>query len=748
MSLFALEVPLDAAICGEKAARLSVLKREGFTVPDGWVIPADTSDLETVARALVPSPQSPYIVRSSAIGEDGDTSSAAGQYLTVGPVETPAAFIDAIQACRDSYQSESAIAYRQQRQLPDTSMAVLVQPYKRSRVAGVAFSRHPLDGAPFTVIESLPQAAAVVGGQQTPEHLEIAKADAPAEAWQSELLPEDILQSLVEQVDRIEALFHGIPQDVEWVWDGDRLWIVQSRPIANLRPIWTRAIAAEVIPGAIPPLTWSINQPLTCGVWGDIYTVVLADRAQGLDFSSTATLFASHAYFNATLLGEIFRLMGLPEQGLEFLLRGESMGKPPIASMVRNVPGIIRLLNRERVLPGEFESDCQTLFEPALQTLSDRAVIDLSPTELLERAAQIQAWLKPITYYNIVSPIGLAIRLALLRVSDDSLPSDTSPEIASSRELQALAADLRDAAASEFASDRLDALLSETPALSARFQQWLDTYGYLSEVGTDIAVPTWSDRPDTLKTLLFSLVRQTRAAAVEPTRAGWGKRWRAKQCEGRASIRDRVAEIYARFLAHLRWTFVELENRGRAASAFAREGDIFFLTYSEVQQWVRNELFPDRLAKLIAERRGQLEADRDRVVPPVIYGDRLPIPRQVEVNANTELSGIPASAGCVEGRVKLCRSLASYSSAASDAPIILVVPYTDAGWAPLLASAAAIVAEVGGQLSHGAIVAREYKIPAVMNVVGATQALRDGQWVRVDGTRGTVELLGDREVRP
>ncbi|MEO0853801.1 MAG: PEP-utilizing enzyme, partial [Cyanobacteria bacterium J06648_11] len=372
---------------------------------------------------------------------------------------------------------------------------------------------------------------------------------------------------------------------------------------------------------------------------------------------------------------------------------------------------------------------------------------DLSAPELLARTSQIQAWLKPITYYNIVSPIGLAIRLALFRVSDDSLPNDASPEITASRELQALAADLRAAAHGTLDRDRLNTLLTETPEFSERFQQWLNAYGYLSEVGTDIAVPTWSDRPDTLKTLLFSLASQTLADPTPDPKAGWGKRWRAKQCAGRSRVRDRVAEIYARLLAHLRWTFVELERRGRATGAFANEGDIFFLTYPEVQQWVGDAFSPAAIAPLIAERRTQLEADRDRGVPPVIYGDRLPLPRTPMPDAATDLTGIPASAGLAEGAVKICRSLASYTPNSGDTPIVLVVPYTDAGWAPLLASAKAIVAEVGGQLSHGAIVAREYGIPAVMNVENATNKLRDGQWVRVDGARGLVEI-SDSQSQP
>ncbi|MCZ0902523.1 hypothetical protein ON021_21705, partial [Microcoleus sp. HI-ES] len=83
----------------------------------------------------------------------------------------------------------------------------------------------------------------------------------------------------------------------------------------------------------------------------------------------TATLLGSHAYFNATLLGEIFRMMGLPEQGLEFLLRGQKMGKPPLGKILPNLPGLWRLVQRERALNAEFKGDRTSIFLPALQKL-------------------------------------------------------------------------------------------------------------------------------------------------------------------------------------------------------------------------------------------------------------------------------------------------------------------------------------------------------------------------------------------
>ena len=369
------------------------------------------------------------IVRSSAAGEDGDTSSAAGQYQTIGPVFTEAELLDAINSCRQSYWTSEAVAYRRQRQLPDTQMAVLIQPYIDSKIAGVMFSRNPLDGGSQIIIEALPGGAeSVVGGQVTPLHWEI-DFSAPETLEKNlkeieiySIIDKVIIAELVQQAQAIEAFFHGIPQDIEWSWDGEKVWILQSRPITNLQPFWTRTIAAEVIPGAIRPLTWSINRPLTCGVWGEIFQVVLGDRARHLNFNETATLLGSHAYFNATLLGEIFRMMGLPEQGLEFLLRGQKMGKPPLGKILPSLPGLWRLVQRERALNAEFEVDRTSIFIPALQSLQkeedsstplrvkrekreegeELAIANYQYlSELLERAEQIQEWLKPITYYNI-----------------------------------------------------------------------------------------------------------------------------------------------------------------------------------------------------------------------------------------------------------------------------------------------------------------------------------------------------------
>ncbi len=822
--LFSLDDSLDAAICGDKAAKLSQLKRAGFNVPSGWILPskeegssaadfvADLTDVKnqkigrgnkegnvarfsssnSVIQNLKAKIPNRMIVRSSAAGEDGDISSAAGQYQTIGPVFTKAELLDGINRCRQSYWTSEAVAYRRQQQLPDTQMAVLIQPYIQGKVAGVMFSRNPLDGGSQIIIEALPGGAeSVVGGQVTPLHLEIDFTQPETliqnlnELEISSIIDKQIIAELVKQAQAIEAFFHGIPQDIEWSWDGEKVWILQSRPITNLQPFWTRTIAAEVIPGAIRPLTWSINRPLTCGVWGEIFMVVLGDRAANLNFKETATLLGSHAYFNATLLGEIFRMMGLPEQGLEFLLRGQKMGKPPLGKILPSLPGLWRLVQRERALNADFEGDRTSIFLPALQSLeksvdrwqlavdSRQLAVDSSNnaqcpmpnaqcpmpnaqcpmpnyqylSELLDKSEQIQEWLKPITYYNILGPIGLAIRKAIFQVDDDWLVNDTAPEIASVRALQQLAKKLRTTAILQFdetvSTAQLAQIFAETPVLQADFEQWLNTYGYLSEVGTDIAVPTWREQPETYRKLLLTLAQKPAVANLAATgklSLTFAQKWRLYKCQERSLVKNQISEIYARLLAHLRWTFLAIEACGLEMQVFEEPGDIFYLEFGEIQQWIRsaaNVCFQDT----ISQRRDRLLADRDRPIPPVVYGNLLPNSRKRSIDLATSttaiMQGIPASIGCVEGFVKICRSVTTDLGENA----IVVVPYTDAGWAPLLLGAKAIIAEVGGQLSHGAIIAREYKIPAVMNIAEATTRLRDGQKVRVDGYLGTVELL-------
>ncbi|MFB2935203.1 glycerol-3-phosphate acyltransferase [Aerosakkonemataceae cyanobacterium BLCC-F154] len=755
-SMISLDQKLNAAKVGQKAATLSQLKRWGYAIPDGWVLlPGD--DPEVIVDSLQPDLENPLVVRSSAVGEDSETASAAGQYETVLNVSDRTTLRQAIISCQTSYDRPGAVQYRLDRNLPEAAMAVLIQKQIRGAFSGVAFSRDPItQTGDLVIIEALPGGASqVVSGQVTPEQYRVKIGDL-ATAQNSDLssitlqgegdVPLGLIRQVAILARELENRYHGIPQDVEWSYDGDRLWLLQTRPITTLSPIWTRKIAAEVIPGLISPLTWSINRPLTCGVWGEIFTLVLREGAQGLDFNETATLHYSRAYFNATLLGQIFRRMGLPPESLEFLTRGAKFSKPPLISTLRNVPGLLNLWGRERDLEADFARDDRQHFAPGLTKLK-KSQNTTESQALLNRIDLILTLLRKATYYSILAPLSFALRKAIFRVKDAELNAGEAPEVASLRSLTSLAFEARNLLINQGVTpeeiSQIFVSLIKTEAgqkLLQQFEQILESYGYLSDVATDIAVPTWQEEPDHVREIFAQFIINPPPKVRLPKK----QRWQAKLVQRRLDLKGRVTEIYSQFLAELRWSFLALEKSWLSSGLLKEPGDIFFLEIAEIRQIINqtDSELTNQIIRLIAKRRSQLSQDRQlETAPFVVYGNAPPITilKTASLQPTELLQGIGASAGQAEGRVKVLRNLQSVPEINRET--ILVVPYTDSGWAPLLARAGGLIAEVGGRLSHGAIVAREYGIPAIMDIQDATRLLKDGQLVRIDGQLGTVEIL-------
>ncbi|MFN6482997.1 MULTISPECIES: glycerol-3-phosphate acyltransferase [unclassified Nostoc] len=753
-AMISLDEELDAAIVGEKAATLSQIKRWGYPVPKGWVL-APIDDPQLLTEFLQPSELSPLVVRSSAIGEDSEQASAAGQYQTILNVTSPEELQQAIAQVQASYNHPSAVQYRRDRGLNDTAMAVLIQQQVQSVYSGVAFSRDPItQQGDAIIIEALPGSPTqVVSGKVTPEQYRAFVIETE-NSYSVQLegqgrVPQALIKQVAYLTYRLEKRYHGTPQDIEWSYDGQTLWVLQSRPITTLLPIWTRKIAAEVIPGVIHPLTWSINRPLTCGVWGELFTIVLGERASGLDFTETASLHYSRAYFNASLLGDIFLRMGLPPESLEFLTRGAKLSKPSLQSTWKNLPGLGKLLKRELSLEKDFKEDYYKLFIPGLSQLAQEDVENLEPSKLLTRIDFILELLHRGTYYSILAPLSAALRQAIFRVKDGQIDHSVTPEIAALRSLSAIATDAKQILL-EFDPQQVFEQLKQTPEgekILQEFNELLQDYGYLSEVGTDISVPTWRENPQMIKQMFVQLMQgnEPQGGAKDAINSIFASKRKRSFVQRRVDIKGRVTEVYSRLLAELRWSFVALEKIWLKSDLLRKTGDIFFLNFDEVRRLIVDEdsSLIEQLDELVEFRRSQFLQDSEIIqVPLLVYGNTPPHPlAPSELYSDQILQGIGASHGQVEGRVKVLRNLQDVPEI--DRDTILVVPYTDSGWAPLLLRAGGLIAEAGGRLSHGAIVAREYGIPAVMDVRGATWLLQDGQRVRIDGSRGIVELSND-----
>jgi pyruvate,water dikinase len=763
-TIISLNSKLDARKVGNKAANLARLKQLGYSIPEGWVLPAG-DDFKPLLKFLKPSQQEPLVVRSSAIGEDSVLASAAGQYLSVLDITNTQALQKAILDCQISYLEAGARQYRQDRQQKDRSMAILIQKQIEGQFSGVAFSRDPVDRRDNSVsIEALPgKATKVVSGKFTPYSYRVAISDVtntvsvigePSDG-NHEIIPQDLIQSVALLAREMEELFDGIPQDIEWTYDGEKLWLLQVRPITTLQPIWTRRIAAEVIPGTIYPLTWSIDRPLTCGVWGKLFSLVLGKRARDLDFNQTATLHFSRAYFNVTLLNTIFRRMGLPPESLEFLTRGEKFTKPPLTSTLQNLPGLWRLLQKEWHLERDWHNDLDGLLAPALEEIAARPPQELSPPEISLRINDIIALLEATTYYSILAPLSLALRQAILSTSDTQLDNSQIPEIAAIRSLANLASDTRKLLTTEKitmeSSASLFAHLAENPegeSILHRFDRWLESYGYLSEIATDIGIPRWRDRPaiprEMFARFFFDTERRKQAKLSIEQSANF---WSAKFIQTRLNLKGQVSEVYNKLLAHLRWSYLALSQNWVNAGILNEAEDIFFLDCAEINRQVGESATDNRspsLKTLVERRKEQWQQDRSiAAVPYLVYGNPqslINLPSSSSTAQRT-FQGIGTSSGQIEGSIAIISSLQQSAKMNIDKQTIIVVPYTDAGWSPILARAGGLISEVGGRLSHGAIVAREYGIPAVMDIPDAAQIFTTGQRVRIDGSSGLVEIL-------
>src|SRR5262245_9335756 len=214
--------PADRPLVGGKAFNCARLKQAGFPVPDGLVVPSGADDEQIHSLALdswfesVP-PDTLFAVRSSGLGEDSAGHSFAGIHET--HLNVPRAQVaEAVFVCRRSAQTDQARAYREARQLADDEgrIAVLVQCMVAAVTSGVAFTINPVTGGDELVINSAAGLGeALVSGQITPDEAVLAKSDGSP------------LAQLLVAIER----HYGAPQDIEWCHDGQRYWIVQSRPV-------------------------------------------------------------------------------------------------------------------------------------------------------------------------------------------------------------------------------------------------------------------------------------------------------------------------------------------------------------------------------------------------------------------------------------------------------------------------------------------------------------------------------------
>lgn len=311
----------------------------------------------------------------------------------------------------------------------------------------------------------------------------------------------------------------------------------------------------------------------------------------------------------------------------------------------------------------------------------------------------------------------------------------------------------------------LDELAKVPGGAGARdaLEAYLDRYGMRCVGEIDITRPRWRERPTTLVPVLLDNVRNFGPGAAALRFEQGRRRARQKEQDVLSRLRalpdgerkaeetkgmiDRVRtfigyreypkyDIISRYFVYKRALMAEA-GRLVEAGAIRREEDVFSLTFQEFHEAVRTQRVDDGLVR----RREDAFRSYHALTPPRVLtsdGEALSGAYRRDDVPPGALTGLPVSAGTVEGRARVVLDLERADLEAGD---ILVTTFTDPSWSPLFVGIAGLVTEVGGQMTHGAVIAREYGLPAVVGVPHATRLIPDGQRIRVHGTAGYVELL-------
>ena len=748
----------QVGLAGGKGASLGELARiEGLRVPEGFVVTTDafaeglTDDVAAAIGAAVDD-GAVYAVRSSATGEDSAGASFAGQHDSFLDVAA-ADVAEHVRRVWASLGSDRAVAYRERGgdERPPR-MAVVVQRMVDAHASGVLFTADPLTGnrtvAKVEAVRGLGDA--LVSGEAAPEE---------------DVLSTEQLLHLEELGRRIEAHF-GRPQDIEWCLDGDGFAIVQARPITTLFPVPVADDEDNHVYVSVghQQMMTDAMKPLGLSVWQQVAAIPMHEAGGRLFVDVTSRLAAPgmrEAMLKALgtsdpLIGDALRSV-LARDG--FVPTDADTGAAPPAGR----PPAPEPIPTDHAIVEELIAHADAAFAQA-----ERAIAPLSGSALLDFVATDIQDMKRVVFDPRVMPVILAAQEATEWLNEhlaawlgerdaaDVLTQSVPDNVTSEMGLALL--DVADALRPH-AGDLLDAI--GDGALDA----FLDRYGMRCVGEIDITRARWNERPAALAPVLLSNIRnfapgEARRRFEQGLQEAEAKERDVLACldapraaEAKAMIdRLRTFSGYREFpkydIVRRLWVYKRAllgeADRLVAAGVLADASDMEYLTFAQLQEVVRTQ-HADHDA--IERARATFESYTSLTPPRVLTSDGEAVAGRYVGRDDAPpgaLLGLAVSAGTVEGRARVVLDLEHADFEPGD---ILVTTFTDPSWTPAFVTIAGLVTEVGGLMTHGAVIAREYGLPAVVGVQDATRLIEDGQRIRVDGTSGHVEVLADSAPR-
>src|SRR5262245_33047037 len=610
-------------------------------------------------------------------------------------------------------------------------------------------------------------------------------------------------RTLAQLVKRVERAL-GAAADVEWTYDGHTFWIVQARAIGHRgrrdRTLWTRANLKEVFPDQPSPLALSYLPVALNGMFREYHA------AQGYELPADASLvgvFNGRPYLNLSLMNHMTVVRGGKPEIVTRLFGGapppessDSSASPSASSSALRVGQVARLARELLATVFLTPRRAQRLFRKIRRQARGYAAIPLEQLDDAAVNAHLARFARDLVHpstlrrlHEIVSAQSRAYMI-LERLLGAWVPSKadrlltqlmtglgTLPNARLTYRLMALSAVAHTEPRVEgFLSRATDsrALQQYRSTLAGtRFLADLDhllrEFGHRGPFESDVMSPRFVEDPEPLLRIVYAYLRsptlespdrheaerqRIRQAARDEARCALraGRSWPTFVLQwGLLSIvcaalqrllaqRDENRHVTKLLVAHLRRLALEIGRRAQRAGRLATAADIFFVSWEELPAVLADV---DRDWRSVVSERRQ-ERLRDALVPaPDLLGGEEPAEDDASRSSERhELrQGLGVSPGTVVGTVKIATSAADLHTLGGE---IVVMPAIEPSLASIFPIVGGLVAEMGGILSHVAILAREYGLPAVVNVKNATRSLRDGDRIELNGTTGRIRVLGRR----
>jgi phosphohistidine swiveling domain-containing protein len=624
--------------------------------------------------------------------------------------------------------------------------------------------------------------------------------EVPAAQAQKLALDDHMLELLINLGQRIEDHFRE-PRDIEWAIAEDTFYVLQARPITTglgvggpgrahkprrsggrdaRRFVWSNINVGEALPGVATPLTWSVLSgfselgfrrafaALGCSVPKDS---VLVGNFRGRIYLNLSELARIGSQVPGLRPASVFPLGG---GGLVQEIENDLVPLSSTGFLLRLPATVTRLVGENAGLSRRVES-FERRFEAEVSRIQRLDLRILPAASLDETLSDVQQLLDETGGFALGIYGGL---LASMLALQSALRVGRSREAADRIQRDLLSGlDQVDSAAVGWRIEGIAALLAQDAQLAARFGSperrparledlpqgpvrtalaaLLAEHGHRAVREAELAEPRWREDPRPLFAML-ALQLRSQSGGIDSARRAAQIRGRGQQAlaamplpirslltplvsvvQHRMRLREQLRSHVIRVLGLFRLVALDASRRMRVREPSLPAQAAVHLSLDELHAYLRGEL----QSVLVRVRARVVQLDRDAAMPapPDTF---VGYPRNVGEAAapGAELRGQPGSGGVVEGRARVLSCVAEAS--ALEPGEILVVRAVDVGWTPLFLVAGGLVSELGGPLSHACVVAREYGLPAVLNVPGATQRVRTGDLLRVDGDTGEVQLLG------